>query len=136
MAGFTNFLEDKVLEHIFVTPYTPGSLCIGLCTQDPTDTATGAVCFELADAGDYARATFETADWELAGIAGKVWNKNIIDFPEPTVDWGLVTHFVIVDAITYGTGNVLVYGPITPNVTLLTGSIPQFDPHMMSVLLE
>lgn len=134
-GGFTDFLENKLLEHIFITDYLPGLLCIGLCTKDPTDTASGSACFEFANADNYARAEFAATDWELMGTPGYIRNKNPIDFSEPSASWGIASHFVILDETIYGTGNVLIYGRITPNVTIVAGSLPRFAPQMMTVAL-
>lgn len=135
-GGFTDFLESKMLEHVFITPYTPGILCIGLCTQDPTDLATGASCWEFAEVDNYERAAFNTNDWELhESIPGFIQNKNAIDFVEPSGSWGIAAHFVILDSTIYGEGNVLIYGPITPNVAIVAGSKPRFAAGRMTVVL-
>ena len=44
MAGFSDYLENKTLIHIFGgTAYTaPGTLYVGLYTAAPSETATGA----------------------------------------------------------------------------------------------
>lgn len=135
-GGFTNFLENKTLEHIFITPYEPGALFIGLCTDDPTDSATGALCNEVPNAGSYTRAAFTTSDWELAGTPGIIRNSETIVFVEPTLIWGIVTHFVIVDAVLYGTGNVLIYGPLAQGMLIIVGSMPRFVAGSMNIGLE
>ena len=43
MAGFSDYLEDKVLDHVFGgSAYTaPGTLYVGLFTAAPSDTGGG-----------------------------------------------------------------------------------------------
>lgn len=135
-GGFTNFLENKVLEHLFITPYTPGTLFVGLCSADPGETATGAYCHELAAIGAYERVETAPGDWELAGTPGILYNKEDIEFPEPIADWGFVTHFAILDSGVYGAGNVLVYGPLAITVEVLAYEIPRFSSYSMSLFLE
>ena len=46
MAGFTDYLEDKVLDHVFGgSAYTaPTTLYVGLFTAAPSDTGGGTEC--------------------------------------------------------------------------------------------
>lgn len=137
-GGFSSFLEDKTLEHIFITPYTPGTLSVGLCTADPTNIGTGAACNELPHTGGYERVSTETSDWILSesyGVTGVLYNKNAVEYPLPTNDWGLVTHFAILDSTVYGEGNMLISGLLASPTTIVDGSIPRFSPYAMVLLL-
>jgi len=137
-GGFSNFTEDRVLEHIFIEDYVaPDNIYVGLCTADPTDVGTGATCFELPDEDNYARVETTPNDWILSGsTAGILYNKNAIEFNMPSGDWGPVTHFTILDSGTYGEGNMIVYGPLDPSpVELLQGSIPRFSAYTMVIML-
>ena len=53
MAGFSDYLEDKVLDHVFGgTSYTaPGTLYVALFTAAPSDSGGGTEC----SGGSYAR---------------------------------------------------------------------------------
>lgn len=137
-GGFSNFLEDKTLGHVFIEDYVaPDNLYIGLCIANPTDAGTGAACNEVSDVDtNYARVETEPSDWELSGTPGIVLNKEIIEFNDPSGDWGLLTHFVILDSGTYGIGNMLVYGPLDPAIEIVFGSIPRFSVGAMSIMLE
>lgn len=137
-GGFSSFLENKVLEHIFITPYTPGALAVGLCTADPTNTGTGANCFELPHTGGYERVLTAPSDWILSesyGVTGVLYNKNTVEYPLPTNDWGLVTYFAIFDSTVHGEGNMLIYGLLAPAITIVEGSIPRFSVYAMVLLL-
>lgn len=137
-GGFSNFLEIKCLSHIFIEDYvSPDNLYIGLCLANPTDAGTGAACFEVSDVDtNYARVETAPSDWELSGTPGIVYNKNAIEFNIPSDDWGLIKSFVILDSGTYGTGNMLIYGPVDPEIEIVQGSIPRFSAGAMSIALE
>lgn len=136
-GGFTNYTEDKVLEHIFTGPsWTPGVLRVALCLANPTESGTGAACFEVSDVDtNYARV-LAGADWELTGTPGIVRNTSEFEFNSPSSDWGLITHFALIDSGIYGQGNMVIYGPVDPVVEIVQGSIPRFRVNAMSISLE
>jgi len=138
-GGFSDFSEDSVLEHIFSgPPWTPGAPRVGLCTADPTDAGTGDFCFEVSDVDtNYARVLTDPSDWELSVTTpGIVYNKSAIEFNIPTGDWGLLKYFAIFDSSIYGQGNMLIYGPLIPEVTIVVGSIPRFGVNTILIQLE
>ena len=65
MAGFTDYLENKVLIHVFGgTAYTaPSTLYVGLFTAVPSDTGGGTEC----SGGSYARKSM--ADMTVSGTS-------------------------------------------------------------------
>ena len=60
MAGFSDYLEDKVLDHVFGgNAYTaPGTLYVALYTVAPTDTGGGTE----VTGGSYASCLLYTSD--------------------------------------------------------------------------
>lgn len=138
-GGFSNFLEDKALRHVFIEDYAaPDNLYVGLCMANPTDIGTGAACFEVNEMyTDYARVITDADDWESSEtIAGIIRNKNAIEFSTPSADWGLIKYFAILDSGVYGEGNMLIYGPVDPEIEIVQGSIPRFSAGAMNILLE
>lgn len=137
-GGFSNFLEVKILEHIFPgPPYSPGAPRVGLCTDDPTEAGTGANCFEVFNIGtNYARVLTSPGDWELGGTPGTVYNKNSITFNTPSADWGLIKFFAIFNSSIWGVGDMLIYGPLVPEIDIIAGSVPRFDAFSMLLQLE
>jgi len=120
MAHASNYLENKLVDHIFrTTAFTkPAALWVGLFTAAPTDAGGGT---EVAG-GSYARVSVPPGDasWTAtqggvagasSGTGGATANALIITFPTPSADWGMVTHFGLFDAATGG--NPLVLGPLT-----------------------
>ncbi|MCR8635742.1 phage tail fiber protein [Paenibacillus radicis (ex Xue et al. 2023)] len=113
----SNFLATALLNQVFRnTAYTrPTTVYIALYTTNPTGADTGAE----VSGGAYVRqvATFSAPALESSKETIKI-NAEIV-FPIATADWGTVTHIGIRDALT--AGNLLYYGPITNQRTILSG---------------
>ena len=103
MAGFTNYLEDKIINHVFgTTTYSkPTNWYVGLLTATPTDSAAGTE----VSGGSYARmvCAFTISG---SGIAQAI-NTSAITFPTATADWGVVGWVGIYDALSGG--NIAAY---------------------------
>jgi len=136
MAAFTNYLEDKIVDHLFRTAgFTkPTALYVGLLTAAATP-ETGGVT-EVAG-GSYARVAEAPGDanWAApAGGDGTTSNVNAITFPTATADWGTATHFGIWDAAT--AGNLLVYGALTASRNIVNGATPSFPAGSLTVQVD
>ena len=86
MAGFTNYLEDKIIAHLFGgTAYTaPTTWYVGLLTAIPSDSAAGTE----VSGGAYAR---QTVAWTVvSGGIAQASNTAALTFPAATTDWGTV----------------------------------------------
>jgi hypothetical protein len=60
------------------------------------------------------------ANWTAASATdGNTDNAAAITFPTPSANWGTIVAFGIFDATS--AGNLLVWGPITPNKTVNNG---------------
>lgn len=105
--SFTNFLEQKVLEHVFrnVAYTSPTALYVGLFTSTPSDSTAGTE----VSGGSYARQTVSFSF--TSGDPSSVTNTAQITFPTSTASWGTVTHAGIYDALT--SGNFLAYAELT-----------------------
>jgi len=102
----TDYAENKVLDAILnqssfsvATPY------IALFTATPSDAGGGTE----VTGGSYARAV-STTSWPTAS-AGSCANDVAIAFPTATANWGTVTQFAVMDAVT--AGNMLYWGDLT-----------------------
>lgn len=121
MGSLSNFAEDALLNHLCNTAFTPAAtLYVALCTADPTDTGTGASMSEVANANAYAR----TAVTFGAAATRKVIQSGAVTFPQASGAWGTITHWAIVSANTYGTGNMYAYGSFTASFAPVTGNTP------------
>jgi hypothetical protein len=144
MAGFTNYLEDKIINHLFgddtgasgADHYTaPTTWYVGLQTATPSDSAAGTE----VSGGAYAR---QSVAWTLqsSGTA-QASNTAAITFPTATTDWGTVTNAGIYDALTGG--NLVAYEVLTKTdfstanpKTVNTGDIFKIDAGNLKIQLD
>ena len=98
MAGLTNYLEDKIINHVFgSTSYTkPTNWYVGLLTATPSDSAAGTE----VSGGSYARMV---CAFTITGTGtAQAANTSAITFPTATADWGVVGWVGIYDALSGG----------------------------------
>ena len=123
MAGISDYLENKLLDHVFgATSYSaPATLYVALSTTTPTDS--GNVTEPTS--GAYARVavTNNTTNWPNASSGSKS-NGVAITFPQATALWGTLTHFVIYDAAS--NGNMIGFGALGASRTVDFGDVPSF----------
>lgn len=128
MAGFTTYLQQKVLDHVRgKTSYTMPTAYVALYTANPTDAGGGTE----ANYGSYARVTTAGADWNAAsGTSGT--NANAISFPACTSGTNTITGFGILDASSGG--NLLAWG--TCSLSVSTGITPSFAAGALALTLD
>ena len=112
MGSFSDYTEDKVLDHIVgKTSFTMPTAYIALSTADPTDDASGLA--EPDGTGSYARITTSGSDWD-ASSGGATANAAALTFPTSTAAWSTgasnLTHFALFDASS--AGNMLAHGTL------------------------
>jgi hypothetical protein len=142
MAAMSDYLENKIIDHIFrATAYTmPAAIYMSLHTSNPLDAASGTE----VSGNNYARAALapSTSNWgntqnsgtaASSGTGGQTLNKGIITFPIPSGSWGTVTHFAIWDASS--AGNMLFHGALTVSKTISTSDVVTFPVDTLSVTL-
>jgi hypothetical protein len=118
MAGFSNYLENKVVGHVFGgSAYTaPATLYVALYTSAPSDTGGGTE----VSGGAYAR---QTAAFTIS--ADTASNTSAIEYPTATADYGTVVAVGVFDASS--SGNLLAYGNLTTSKTVSTGDVFRFN---------
>jgi hypothetical protein len=137
MAGLTNYLEDKIVNHVFgSTTYTkPTNWYVGLLTATPSDSAAGTE----VTGGSYARmvCAFTISG---SGIAQAI-NTSAITFPTATADWGVVGWVGIYDALSGG--NLSAYQNLqqsdfstTTTKTINDGDIFKFNASTIKIQLD
>ena len=107
MAGFTNYLEDKVINHLFggVAYTAPTTFYCGLLTATPTDSTTGTE----VTGGSYAR---QAISWTVTGSGtAQAASSAALTWPAATTDWGTATTAGVYDALTGG--NLVAYETLT-----------------------
>ena len=91
MAGFSDHLEDELLDHVFGgADYTrPTTLYLALYTAAPSDAGGGTECA----GGSYARASVTNDATNFpAASGGAKSNGTAIAFAQATASWGTATH--------------------------------------------
>jgi hypothetical protein len=143
VAAFSNYLENKLVDHVFRnTAFAmPTTIYVGLYTAAPSDAGGGTE----VTGGSYARVQVgpSTTAWTAtqggtagasSGTGGQTANAADITFPAPTANWGVVTHFGIFDALT--TGNLLFHEALTASKTINGGDAsPKFLANALTVTL-
>lgn len=124
MGSFTDFLELKLLDHVFgAAAYTaPATLYVALSTTTITD-AGGNMTEPVGNAYARVAVTNNATNWPAAS-AGAKSNGTAINFPTATGSWGTIIDFAIMDAAS--AGNMLGYGTLTTAKAITTGDTPSF----------
>ena len=127
MAGFSDYLENKLLLHTFSnTAYTsPSSVFLGLFTTAPTDAGGGT---ELSGSG-YTR---KVASFTTTGAAAT--NASAVEFPTATGDWGTIVAVGVFDAAS--SGNFLGWSNLTSSRTIETGDVFRFPAGDVDITLD
>jgi hypothetical protein len=116
MAGFSDYLEDKVLDHVFGgNAYTaPSTLYVALYTVAPSDTGGGTE----VSGGAYAR---QTAAFSVSGTnPTTASNTAAIEYPTATADYGTVVAVGVFDASS--SGNLLAYANLSTSKVVSSGA--------------
>ena len=128
MAGFTDYLEDKVLDHVFGgSSYSaPGTLYVGLFTSAPSDTGGGTE----VSGGSYARKSMPAMT--VSGTT-QATNGAAVEFVTATGSWGTITHTGIFDASS--SGNLLCWAALSASKVVASGDVIRFDAGDLDVTL-
>lgn len=118
MAGKSDYLENKILDHVLRnTAYTsPTTVYMALFTAAPSDAGGGTE----VSTNNYSR----TAITFGAAASGAIANSSPVNFPTPSGSWGACTHFGIFDASS--AGNLLYWGALAQTETPLSGNTVTF----------
>ena len=128
MAEFTNYLENKLLDHVLrnVSYTSPTTSYVGLFTAAPTDTLSGTE----VSGGSYARQVLSVT----TASEGIVTSSADVNFPQATASWGTISHVGIFDALT--SGNLLMYTALTTSKTIDDGDILKISTNNLTVTLD
>lgn len=128
MAGFTNYLEHAVLDHVFGgSAYTQPTVWTGLWNTAPTDTSTTG---EVSGSG-YTRIRSTT--W-VAASSGQTANSTAIAFPTASGSWGTVEYFAL--CTSSAAGSVLAYSSLTASKTIASGDSVTFSTGAIVITLD
>jgi len=112
--SFSNYLETKVLGHVFGgTAYTAaGTLYLALFTTNPAEDGSGTE----VTGGGYVR---QTVAFTVTGNTAS--NTAAVEYPTASANYGTVTHVGVYDASTGG--NLLAYAALTSSKSIETGDV-------------
>ena len=137
MAGLTNYLEDKIWNHVFgsVTYTKPTNWYVGLLTATPSDSAGGTE----VSGGSYAR---QICAFTVTGTGTALaTNTSAITFPTATADWGIIGWVGIYDAVS--SGNLVAFQSLqksdystSTTKTLNDGDIFKFNSGTIKLTLD
>lgn len=115
MAEFSNYLEDKLLDHVLrnVSYTSPNTVYVGLYTSNPDEGNTGT---EISG-GSYARQPLSVT----TASGGVVTSSADVTFPQATTSWGTISHIGLLDALT--SGNLLMYTALTTSKVIDSGDV-------------
>ncbi len=135
-ASLSNYAQNLFIDHILrgitASATTPTSYYVALYTTPCTQAGPGTE----VSGGAYARqpiarsqaawtSTQGVAGVPSTGTSGTVSNANAITFPTATTNWGIVSHFGIVDTST--AGNMILCIPLTTPISITIGSSDSFS---------
>lgn len=105
MSSFTDYLEDRVLNHIFrnTASTAPATVYLALYTVTPSDTGGGTE----VTGGGYARQAITFG----ASSGGAISNTSAVSFTASGANYGTVVSVAVMDALTVG--NMLAWDGIT-----------------------
>lgn len=128
MAEFTNYLENKLLDHVLnnASFTSPTTVYVGLFTAAPTDTTSGTE----VSGGSYARQILSVT----TASSGVVTSDADITFPQATGSWGTIVALGIHDALS--SGNLLMYTDLTTSKVIETGDILKVSSGSLTVTLD
>ena len=129
MSGFSDYLEDKVLDHVFGgNAYTaPTTLYVALYTVAPSDTGGGTE----VSGGAYAR---QTAAFTVSGTnPTTATNSAAIEYPTATANYGTVVAVGILDASSGG--NLLAYSTLDSSKVVSSGDVFRFNAGDLDITL-
>ncbi len=132
MAGASDYLENKLLDHLFNNAAftAPTNIFVALLTTTPVDSDTGITIDDATYTG-YTRVSTAAADWNSAS-GGSLDNLNAITFGLCTAGSDTITHFALCDSLT--NGELLTYG--TCSLSVSVNVTPSFASGQLTTTLD
>lgn len=131
MGAFSNYLEEKIVEHFLRNNAvaSPTTVYLALFTSDPAEAGSGTE----APYTNYAR---QAGAWTAIDGNGQTKNSSTITFPangnaSASV---VVTHAALFDAASGG--NMLLYGALASSKTLQVGDVLSFAANALTLTLD
>lgn len=135
MAGMSNAVENKVLDHLFGdgTYTVTAPLYLAFTTVAVTDTDTGSTITEATYTG-YARTAVGAADMSAASGGSKT-NSNTITGPACTAGTSTLAGWALLTTSS-GAGDIVFYGTLPNQVVSTTNTPPTVPPGALVCSLD
>lgn len=129
MAGFSDYLEDKILNWLKGTAMgtAPSAVYVGLFSSAPTDAGAGTEVTTMIRTAGRVAVTFGAVS------GGSMANSAIVDFGD-AAGGATVTHFAIFDAAS--AGNQLANGALTAAKTVVAGNAVSFAVGALTIAVD
>ena len=123
MGQLSTYAAQSLMKHVFSsTAYSPpATVYLALCTTLPTVGQTGATISEVTNSNAYARVACPFGSASARAIAQNA----LISFPKATGAWGTIVAWALVDSATWGAGNMLAFGAISPSISPVLNNTPK-----------
>ena len=140
MSSASNYLENKVLDHILgegARNFTsPANLYVALFTETGTGTLANLEAGVLSDEITTSGTAYSRQGVDFAAASGGSASSNItVTWNTATANWGTVTALAIMDSGTAGAGNVLFYGNLSVAKQIDSGDTFQISSNNLTVSL-
>lgn len=131
MSAMSDYFEQQVRTHLARTgSWTkPTALAFALATAATTDAQTGSTLTEVSNSNNYGRENLNPLDanWTAASSTdGLTDNASDVTFGTASGSWGTITHVMLADSGTYGSGNSYVHGALTASKAVGTNDVFKF----------
>lgn len=125
--SFSNYLENKVLGHVFgATAYTaPSPIYLALYTVAPGEAGGGTE----VSGGSYAR---QTVAFTVTG--NEASNTSAVEWPTASATWGTVVAVGVFDAST--SGNLMAFANLTNSKTIASGDVFRIPAGDLDITLD
>ena len=136
MTAASNYLENKVLDHVLTaTTYTaPATRYLALFNNTSTAAAANLEAGTLTDEVSSSGTAYVRKTVTFASASGGTSATNAtVTFDAATASWGSVTHVAVMDAST--SGNVLFWGAVTTAKTIDSGDTFQVTSGNLTISL-
>lgn len=139
MANMSNYLEKKVLDHLFRgSPYTaPGSVWIALCNDTLDDSIILGSALPEVSGGNYVRKEIQSSqsNWTAPTDDGIIKNTNEVKWEKVTWE-DTVKAIAIMDSATPQQGNVLFWGDLTKEKVVTEDDSISFAAQALSIQID
>lgn len=129
-SGVSTFGAGKWLGSLFGIGQPPGRYYVGLTVAEPTVTMDGTAVTQIEpQGGGYRRQAYQVGApvWQVDD--NTITNLAAVAFPQPSANWGLITHFILCGQATFG--DLYAWGQLRTPLAVAENEPPTIKPGAM-----